>query len=104
MEALLAVGYEQRGIEWKGPGLRSDKQLFVKVVRAALSMGNLRDGGHVVIGIDDKNPRSLLPGLSHDELASWLSYDDVARGFAEYADPPLHFELASLTLSSGANL
>lgn len=104
LESSLAAGYEQRGLELKGPGSRGDKQLLVKVARAALSLGNLRDGGYVVIGIDDADPASLGPGLANGDLDSWLSYDDVARALAEYSDPPLHFHLDALTLSSGARV
>ncbi len=67
-------------------------------------MGNLRDGGHVIIGIDDADPASLLPGLTQPDLESWLAYDDVARKLAEYADPPLHFDLAGVDLKSGASV
>lgn len=104
IEEALASGYELRGLELKGPGPRTNPQLFVKVVRAALGMGNLRDGGHVVIGIDDANPAALLPGLTQADLDSWLAYDDVARKMAEYADPPLRFDIASRTLSSSASV
>jgi hypothetical protein len=104
LEGSLASGYEFRGIELKGPGLRTDKHLMAKVIRASLSMGNLRDGGHVVIGIDDDNPAALLPGLSEAELNTWLAYDDVARKMAEYADPPLRFDVARMELSSGAEV
>lgn len=104
LEAMLASGYEDRAVEYKGAGLRTDRQYFAKVARAALSMGNRRDGGFVVIGIDDKDPASLGPGLSDEQLASWTDYDHVARALAEYADPPLHFALATLTLSSDARV
>jgi len=67
-------------------------------------MANLRDGGHVVIGIDDANVAAMLPGLQPGELTSWLAYDDVSRKLAEYADPPLRFDLDSRTLSSGASV
>jgi hypothetical protein len=100
----LSAGYELRHLELKGPGLRSDTHLFAKVTRAALGMGNLRDGGQVVIGIDDKNPAAMLPGLQREALDSWLAYDDVARKLAEYADPPLRFDLVEMSLSSGASV
>ena len=48
IEAVLGGGYELRGFEVKGPGPRDETRFFVKVVRAALSMGNLWDGGHVI--------------------------------------------------------
>jgi hypothetical protein len=101
IEAALAYGYEMRGLELKGPGARSDSHLFAKVTRAALSMGNLRDGGHVIIGIDDGDPSQMLPGPGTNDLTSWLAYDDVARKMAEYADPPLRFDIAAVELASG---
>ncbi|MCZ7590550.1 MAG: hypothetical protein M5U27_17180 [Gaiella sp.] len=101
---LLSSGYELRGLELKGPGPRTDAHLFAKVARAALSMGNLRDGGHVAVGIDDTDPAAMLPGLGATDLASWLAYDDVARKMAEYADPPLRFDVAGITLPSGTTV
>jgi predicted HTH transcriptional regulator len=104
IEAALSSGYELRGLELKGPGPRTRTHLLAKVIRAALSMGNLRDGGHVIVGISDDDPKAMLPGLEADDLASWLAYDDLARKLAEYADPPLRFDVASVHLSSGATV
>ena len=104
LEAVLSGGYELRGFELKGAGLRRDGHLFARVTRAALGMGNLRDGGHIVIGIDDADPAAMLPGLDEAQLASWLSFDDVSRKMAEYADPPLAFAIASVTLSKGVDV
>jgi hypothetical protein len=102
--AALRLGYEGQRLELKGPGPRSDPHLFAKVARAALGMGNLRDGGHVIIGIDDRDPKEMLPGLEAGDLASWLAYDDVARKLAAYAEPPLRFDVARIELPSGANV
>jgi hypothetical protein len=104
LEAVLAGGYELRGFEVKAPGPRSDKHLFAKVTRAALGMGNRRDGGHIVVGIADNDIGAMLPGLDAADLGSWLSYDDVTRRMAEYADPPLRLAIASRELSSGATV
>ncbi|MBA3842882.1 MAG: putative DNA binding domain-containing protein [Actinobacteria bacterium] len=96
--------YERRDVEIKGPGPSSDKHLFAKIARAALGMGNLRDGGYVVIGIDDKRQTAMLPGLTEVDLASWLNYDNVADGLARFSDPPLRFDVAKRSLSSGAEV
>jgi hypothetical protein len=104
IEAVLTLGYELSHLELKGPGPRTDSHLFAKVARAALGMGNLRDGGQIVIGIDDKEQATMLPGLSHVDLGSWLEHDHVARKLAEYADPPLKFDVAAMALSSGVNV
>lgn len=101
---MLRGGYELRGFELKGPGSREDGHFFAKLTRAALGLGNLRDGGHVIVGIDDADAAAMGPGLDADELASWLAYDDVARKLATYADPPLRFAIAERVLTSGATV
>jgi predicted HTH transcriptional regulator len=104
VETALRTGYEGRGFELKGAGASDDKHFLAKVARAALSMGNLRDGGHVVIGIDDTKSQEMLPGLDDQQLASWLAYDDVSARLAVYSDPPLRFDLAQVDLSTGARV
>jgi hypothetical protein len=104
IKEALSSGYELRGVELKGPGSRTDNHFFARVTRAALSMGNLRDGGHVIIGTDDADPAGMLPGLEADDLASWLAYDDVARKMAEYADPPLRLDIAGVVLATGVTV
>jgi hypothetical protein len=94
LEGALGTGYEGRAFELKGHGRSDDKRFLAKVARAALSMRNLRDGGNIVIGIDDAAPQEMLPGLDEDELTSWLAYDDVSARLAGYCDPPVHFDVA----------
>lgn len=104
IEETLAFGHELRRLELKGPGETDNKRLFAKIARAALSMGNMRDGGHVIIGINDKAPEKCLPGLSASELASWQKFDEISRALANYADPPLEIEVGHRHLSSGADV
>lgn len=104
LEAALRLGYESRHLELKGPGPRTDSQVMARVIRASLSLGNLRDGGHVVIGIDDKEPGSFGPGLTEAEARTWRAYDDISRKMGQYADPPLRFDLGELTMSTGATV
>ncbi len=84
--------------------MRTDSHFFAKVTRAALGMGNLRDGGYVVIGIDDADPAAMQPGLSQAEVDSWTAYDDVSRKLAEYAAPPLTIGIEAFDLSSGVRV
>lgn len=92
---LLQLGYEQRGVEFKGPGPLSDNYLRVKVVRAILGMANRRDGGYVFIGVDEQERRPIATGLSDEDLRTW-NYDDVADKLARYADPSVRFDLQIL--------
>lgn len=89
---ILALGYERRGVEFKGPGPLEDKQLRARVVRAMLGMANRRDGGLVIIGVEDDRGNLKPTGLNPSDLSTW-KYDDVADKAAEYADPTLGFEL-----------
>jgi len=95
LEAILAQGHETPGVEFKGPGKRTNSAFLASVIRAMLGMANHRDGGHVILGIDSE---SLEPvGLDDDEEASWLNYDALAPAVNEYASPSLSFNVQSVT-------
>lgn len=89
---ILELGHEISGVEFKGPGPRANRQLFAQVVRAILGMANRRDGGRLVIGVEDSGGILISVGLNEDDLATWR-YDDVADGIASYADPSVSFDL-----------
>lgn len=94
LEKLLKVGYESNGVEFKGPGKRTDKDFMARVVRAVLGMSNRRDGGVVIIGVEDQ---TLNPtGLNEDQLATWRKYDDIADSINSYASPSVQIELSQV--------
>jgi hypothetical protein len=104
VEEFLKFSYETRAFEVKGPSLRSHKALLAKVVRAALAMGNLPDGGRVCIGIDNKKMAAMQPGLDATQFAEWSNFDAVTAAFTEYADPPLQLSVWPMSLSSGVEV
>jgi len=91
---ILARGYEVQGVEFKGPGPRTNKRLFAKVARAVLGMANRRYGGLVIIGVADKagDPDGLRP----EDLRTW-KYDDIAVALSDYADPNVNFDLETVS-------
>jgi predicted HTH transcriptional regulator len=93
---LLARGHEIHGVEFKGPGPRTNKALFAKVVRATLGMANRRDGGLVIVGVEDHGSKLIPTGLSEADAATW-THDAVAGALAAYCDPyvEIHTELFS---------
>jgi hypothetical protein len=98
-ETLLGYGHEVPGVEFKGSGSRADRAFFAKIVRAVLGMANRRDGGVVVIGVDETATGLVATGMSSADLATW-TYNDVADGAALYADPGVSFDL-SVRASAG---
>ena len=90
---IIARGREQRGVEFKCGGSKKDKRLLTKVARAMMGMANRRDGGRVIIGIDeDENGGPVPDGLMAEDLSTW-NYDDLANSLAEYTDPNINFDL-----------
>jgi predicted HTH transcriptional regulator len=89
---ILKIGHETRGIEFKGPFPRDDADRFYEVVRAILGMANLRDGGKVIIGVDEKKSadgssvEAVPVGMSLDDLKGW-DHEAVLSIVNSYADP-----------------
>lgn len=104
IEDLLTLGRESRSFEVKGPGALTDSAFCARVARAVMAMGNLRDGGLVCLGIDDKALDSKLPGLSDEQLAQWSDFDNVHDALARFTRPAAAFALQPLELSSGARI
>ena len=92
LREAIAIGREHRGIEFKGPGMRTEKAFQVKIIRAVLGMANKPGGGVVVIGVDDNGTTLHATGLSKSKLATW-TYDDFASNVSNYADPYVDFNL-----------
>ncbi len=89
---IMGLGHELSGVEFKGPGPMSNHRLVAQVIRAILGMCNRRDGGTVIIGVED-NQGVLNPvGLAEDDLAGW-NYDHLADRVARYADPSASFAM-----------
>ncbi len=104
VEEILTLGHELRSFEAKGPGDLSSKAYCAKVARAAMAMGNLRDGGMVCLGIDNSHLSSMLPGLTQQELADWSDYDNVSDALSRYSDPPVVLGISALQLSNGVHV
>lgn len=104
LEERLALGHEDRDLEVKGPGDVGDKAYVAKVARAVMAMGNLRYGGVVCLGIDDKRISEMQPGLSAAQVAQWTDYDRVTTALARYTDPPVGLHPAPHRLSSGVDV
>ena len=103
LEDFLKLGHETRSFEVKGPG-PLDTAHTAKVARAAMAMGNLRDGGYVCIGIDNNTVADMARGLDDGQFAAWSDYDNVSDALAKYCDPPVTFELQPFELTNGSRV
>jgi predicted HTH transcriptional regulator len=99
LRTAITLGREQRGVEFKGPGERTDKAFLVKVVRAILGMANKPDGGIVVVGVDDDGTTLTPTGLTPAQIATW-GYDDLHASVSNYADPYVDLDVGVVALDS----
>jgi hypothetical protein len=97
----VAIGRETRSFEVKGPGDLRDRAYRARVARAAMSLGNLRDGGVLCLGIDDKTIAEMQPGLDQAQCEAWSHHDNVSDALARYSDPPVSFSLHPITPDNG---
>lgn len=83
---IMALGHETTGVEFKGPGSRQSKAILAGVVRAVLGMANRRDGGLVIVGVDESGGTPVPRGLTSEDLATW-EQEAMTGALAAYADP-----------------
>lgn len=100
--ALIESGYEIRSVEFKGPGSINDPEFVAKVARAALALANQRDGGSIIIGVDEAD--EARSGLTAEQLLGWLDYDNVSDKLNKFADPPLRLDRAGRQLPNGKDV
>lgn len=102
--AYLEVGNELRAIEFKGNRGTQSAGYIAKVARAALAMSNQRDGGHVILGVDDADPAGPGNGLNEADHSLWSDQDWAADKINRFADPPLDLRIETRVHPVGGNL
>jgi len=87
LRELIRHGSEERNLEYKAPMDWVAAETKAKMVKAALAMANIRDGGAVVIGMAEISHNLWEPvGLPPDVRDSY-NQDHVMAHLALYADP-----------------
>jgi len=101
LKTAIEFGRERSGIEFKSAGRRDDKNFLARVVRAVLGMSNRRDGGYVIVGVEETEGALVPQGLSPDDLRTWTP-DHVGDAFAVYADPSVQFTVTTPSIGAKA--
>lgn len=104
VEQFLRLGHETRSFEVKGPGKVTETAYVARVARAAMAMGNLRDGGLVCLGIADDQLAAMEPGLDDEAFQQWSDHDDVSAALGRYSEPPVSFHPHPMVLNNGSRV
>jgi hypothetical protein len=71
-----------------------------KLVRTGMAMGNLRDGGIIIIGASEQGDSWDLAGITPEDLATY-EVDAVIDGINRYASPPISASLVTVKYRNG---
>jgi hypothetical protein len=63
-----------------------------QLIRTVMAMGNLRDGGIIVIGASERNENWELNGIEKNHLSTY-DVDDITDTINKYASPPMQVEI-----------
>ncbi|SEB05871.1 Putative DNA-binding domain-containing protein [Thalassobacillus cyri] len=92
LELLDAEG-ETRNIEFKKTYDWNNPQHKVKIVKCILAMSNTKDGGYLLLGIDEeKYGEEKLTGMELEHFGI-LNYDHIIVEVNKFADPPISFHM-----------
>jgi len=58
------------------------------LARTVMGMGNLRDGGIIIIGASERNGKWSLTGITEDHLSTY-DPDDMGGVFNSFSSPPI---------------
>ena len=96
--SALDTCVESQGAEFKESA--SWDALDAKLIRTAMAMGNLRDGGVIIIGASQRGSTWDLPGITPNHLATY-DVDAVIEAINRYASPPMTVNLVTVKYRNG---
>lgn len=85
---------ESKSVDFKESAPWND--LKWQIIRTALAMGNLRDGGIIVIGASERDDTWDLTGISPEHIATY-DVDDIVDIINKYASPPIKIEIVTVS-------
>jgi predicted HTH transcriptional regulator len=74
--------------------------LQYKIIRTAMAMANLRDGGVIVIGASEREETWQLTGILDEHLSSY-DVDELVDAVNRFASPPIAVELVLVPYRDG---
>lgn len=96
LETLLQLGHETQTFEVKGSMAFSVESL----AKDLLAMANHRDGGSIVIGVEDGTFNRV--GVTAEQKATFNA-DKMRDKMRKFADPPIRFDVYHLQDANGVN-
>lgn len=84
-QMIAARGRESRNLEFKSGGPISNNHLLRRVIRAVLGMTNTRDGGIIILGVEERIGLAEFVGMDEADALTW-SMDSFGDKVASWVD------------------
>ena len=91
---------ESRSVDFKASSSWDD--LKFQIIRTVIGMGNLRDGGIIVIGASEQGDSWALTGIANNHLNTY-NVDDIIDAVNKYASPPIKIDIVLVKYRNDEN-
>lgn len=92
LRELLEAGEETPRREYKQSRPFTDPVFQATLIRSILAMSNTRDGGHIIIGVEEQGNSYVPTGMRQEDLNTY-DRDTIKDTVGEYADPYVDFSV-----------
>jgi hypothetical protein len=98
LEDLVFHGREERNLEYKGPVQWADHDVKARLTKCILALSNIRDGGAIVMGVEQDEESFVAVGLEAAHRDSFKQ-NEIARYVNNYADPYAEIRVSRVQLN-----
>src|SRR5688572_17723989 len=99
-QIIAERGRERRDIEFKSGGSIRDDHLLRRVIRAVLGMTNTRDGGTVILGVEESLGLTAFTGMVEADARTW-TIDAFGDKVATWVDPAVSVDIETKLYREG---
>ncbi len=100
LQFYILHGKEERYLEYKRSMIWTGNDTTkVKIAKAMMAMANLRNGGVIVIGMQETSRGTWVPEIMTPQQISSFTQDDVAQWVNDYATPAVQFGIGAFALN-----
>lgn len=92
LRELLEAGEETPRREYKQSQPFTDPGFQATLIRSILAMSNVRDGGYIIIGVEERGNQYVLTGMRPEDFSTY-DRDIMKDKVGEYADPYVDFSI-----------
>jgi predicted HTH transcriptional regulator len=92
LRELLEAGEETPRREYKQSHPFTDSAFQATLIRSILAMSNVRDGAHIIIGVEEQGNNYVPTGMRQEHVDTY-DRDAIKDKVGEYADPYVDFSM-----------